>query len=443
MEALIIAAGRGSRLKKYFSPKPLVPIFGVKLLERIILEARMAGIRRFKIVVGYKARKIMREIGNGKKYGVEITYIQNPEWEKGNGVSVYQARHAMPEKFVLLMSDHLFNASLLQELLRADVKPGECILCVDRNLQGDYFALDDVTKVYARNGKVESIGKEIGRFNAVDTGVFLCTSAIFEALEVSIRRGDYSLAAGNQVLADRGKLRIHDVTGHFWLDVDNEEALAKAKQILIRQLFKPTDGPISKVVNRRMSTRISAYLAQYNVSPNMITLASFALSLLSAILFFGASYGAILAAGILAQLSSILDGCDGEIARLKFKFSVFGEWLDRILDRYADGLIVAGMTFACWKNVGYDWVWLVGFLALTGTFMNSYTAQPYDRLLRRRGSGGARFRLGRDVRIFLIFVGAVLNQLFAALVLLAVITNFESIRRIFVLRYATGLEETV
>ena len=443
VEALIIAAGQGSRLRKFYSPKPLAPIFGVRLLERIILEAKMAGIRKFKIVVGYKAEKIKREIGSGKKYGVDIEYIYNPEWEKGNGVSVLKAKGYMPEKFLLLMSDHLFDSTMLEKLLKYDLKPGHCVLCVDKNLQGDHFALDDVTKVWAENGHIRYIGKEIERFNAVDTGVFMCTSAIFEALEKSIARGEYSLAAGNQILAEQSRLQTLDVTGHFWVDVDNEEALQKAKEILIRQLFKPTDGPISRTVNRRLSTRISAYLAQYNVSPNMITLFSFGLSMLSAALFFLANYWAVLAAGVTAQLSSVLDGCDGEIARLKFKFSTFGEWLDRILDRYADGFMILGMTFASWKTLGYDWVWLVGFLALTGTFMNSYTAQPYDRLLKKNLINGRQFRLGRDVRIFIIFLGALFNQLFLVLMLLAVITNLESIRRIFVLRYGLQLEETV
>ena len=442
MEALIIAAGQGSRLRSIYSPKPLIPIYGLRLLERIILESKMAGIRRFKIVVGYKAKKIQKEIGDGKRYGVEIEYIYNPDWEKGNGVSVLKAKGRVPEKFVLLMADHLFDASLLEKLLKTDIEPGQCILCVDKNLKGKHFALDDVTKVLAENGRIQSIGKEIESYNAVDTGVFLCTSAIFEALEKSIEQGHYSLAAGNQVLADQGRLLTLDVTGHFWVDVDNEEALHKAKKILIQQLFKPTDGPISRTVNRRFSTRISAYLAQYNISPNFITLVSFALSLIAAASFPIGEYWAIAFGGIMAQISSILDGCDGEIARLKFKFSTFGEWLDRILDRYADGMIILGMTYAAWQQFPQGWVWLVGFMALTGTYMNSYTAQPFDRLLKLNMIPETTIRMGRDVRLFIIFIGAILNQLLLTLIILAMITNFESLRRIFVFRYAFRLDET-
>ena len=441
MEAVIIAAGNGSRLSRYFSPKPLTPIYGLRLIERIILAGKRAGLKDFKIVVGYKASRIKRELGTGAKYGVRITYIDNPEWEKGNGVSVLKAKGHVGNRFLLLMSDHLFDESILKKLLNAEVQDGECLLCVDKNLQGEHFALDDVTKVSMEGEHVQQIDKSLKEFNAIDTGIFLCTPAIFDALEESTRRGQYSLSAGNQILAQRGKLRTLDVTGCFWIDVDDVSALKKAQQVLIQQLFKPTDGPISRNVNRRLSTRISAFLARYNVSPNSLTVASFVLALLSAGLFWLGGYASILAAGVMAQLSSILDGCDGEIARLKFRFSKFGEWLDKVLDRYADGLIVLGITQALWRSTANEYVWLLGFFALTGTFMNSYTAGFYDLLMRRGLVRHASLRMGRDVRMFAIFLGALLHQLLATLVLLAIITNLESVRRLFLLKDLYAVEE--
>jgi len=233
----------------------------------------------------------------------------------------------------------------------------------------------------------------------------------------------------------RGVVGADSGRGNRVGDVDDEKALHKAKKTLIQQLFKPTDGPISRNVNRHFSLRISAFLAQYNISPNSITLVSFGLAILSAIFFYLGGYANILAAGIMAQLSSILDGCDGEIARLKFKFNTFGEWLDKVLDRYADGLMVLGMTSALWKTTGNELVWLVGFLALTGTFVNSYTATIYDDLLRRKLIGRYSLRLGRDVRLFVIFLGAVFNQLLPTIIVLAITTNVESIRRLLIIRH--------
>ncbi len=439
MEAVIIAAGEGSRMNRLFSPKPLTPLLGLRLIERILLVAKLAGINDFNIVVGYKAAVIKQAIGDGRKYGVRIKYIENPEWKKGNGVSVLRAKDHVSGKFLLLMSDHLFDEKILERLVTAYVKPGHCVLCVDRNLSQDHSNIEDATKVYCEDDYVKEIDKSLQNFNAIDTGLFLCTPAIFDALEQSVKNGQYSLSAGNQILAEQGKLVTLDVTGSFWIDVDDESALQKAKQSLIQQLFKPTDGPVSRNVNRRLSVKLSAYIAQYDVSPNAITLASFILAVLSGIFFFFGGYQNILIGGIVAQLSSILDGCDGEIARLKFRASDFGKWLDRVLDRYSDGFIILGMTHALWLSTKNEYVWLIGFLALIGTSLNSYTAGIHDDLINKQLINNT-FRIGRDLRLFIIFVGSLFNQVFIVMIILSILTNTESIRRLFLLKKFTEFE---
>ena len=442
MEAVIIAAGEGNRMSPLCSPKPLTPLLGLRLIERILFVAKLAGINDFKIVVGYKAAVIKQAIGDGRKYGVRIKYIENPEWKKGNGVSVLKAKNHVNGRFLLLMSDHLFDEQILERLVTAHVKPGHCVLCVDRNVSQDHSNIEDATKVYCEDDYVKQIDRVLKKFNAIDTGLFLCTPAIFDALEQSVRNGRYSLSAGTQILAEQGKLVTLDVTGSFWIDVDDESALQKAKQSLIQQLFKPTDGPVSRNVNRRLSTKISGYLAQYDVSPNLITLASFILAVLAGIFFFFGGYQNILIGGIMAQLSSILDGCDGEIARLKFRSSDFGKWLDRVLDRYADGFIILGMTHALWLSTKNEHVWLIGFLALTGTYLNSYTAGIYDDLINKKLINNT-FRIGRDLRLFIIFVGSLFNQVFLVMIILSILTNTESIRRLFLLKKFTEFEHRI
>ncbi|MFQ6070041.1 MAG: sugar phosphate nucleotidyltransferase [Candidatus Aminicenantales bacterium] len=436
MEALIIAAGRGRRLKDYFSPKPLISIFGLSLIERIILSAKAAGIKKFKIVLGYKSNLVRKKIGSGDKYGVQVEYILNPDWEKGNGLSVYRAKNYFNHNFVLLMSDHLFDESILKKLREVKPQDNQCFLCVDRELNGSHYKLDDVTKVLTQKGKILKIGKYLKSYNALDTGIFLCSPLIFDALQESISRGEYSLSAGIQVLADWNKMKVCDISGQFWIDVDDRESLVKAKRLMIEQLVKKTDGPVSRYLNRKFSVWISTKLCDFNINPNHLSVVSFFLALVSGALFFLGGYPVIAVAGFMAQLSSVLDGCDGEIARLKYMQSRFGMHLDRFLDRYADGLIILGMTFACVKSMAFNWIWLLGFLALIGSFMNSYTALSYDRLIASNLVEGKKIvRIGRDVRLFIVFLGSVLNQILPALAILALITNAESIRRIFVLRY--------
>ena len=71
-------------------------------------------------------------------------------------------------------------------------------------------------------------------------------------------------------------------------------------------------------------------------------------------------------------------------------------------------------------------------MAIIGSFMLSYTADKYDNLMRKRikAGGWAGLRMGRDVRVFLIFLGAVTNLILPVLVVIAVVMNLETIRRV-------------
>ena len=138
--------------------------------------------------------------------------------------------------------------------------------------------------------------------------------------------------------------------------------------------------------------------------------------------------------GVLAQCASIIDGCDGEVGRLKSQSSRYGGWFDAVLDRYADALLLFGLMWHVYTNNANGLILLTGFLAIIGSFMLSYTADKYDNLMRNRINQSMKFRLGRDARVFLIFLGAILNQAFLTLVLIAVIMNIETIRRVIVCR---------
>ncbi len=144
-------------------------------------------------------------------------------------------------------------------------------------------------------------------------------------------------------------------------------------------------------------------------------------------------YLALLLGGFLAQFASIVDGCDGEVARLKFQTSRYGGWLDAVLDRYADALLLFGLTWHAYADKTDSLILLTGFLAIIGSFMVSYTADKYDRLMRNRIRHKG-FRLGRDVRVFLIFLGALFNQAPLTLVIIAAVMNVETIRRLIVCR---------
>lgn len=432
---MIIAAGRGSRLARKGDSKPLVPVLGIPIIERIIRTGYQAGIREFYVVTGFNGARVsafLRSLASDVPGPIHT--IHNENWRKGNGVSVLKARDLLKEDFVLMMGDHLTDAKLLKRFLNLKVRPGEVILAVDKNLENPYVNRDDVTKVLTSNGKVIDIGKQLYRYNGYDTGLFFCSPAIFDAITMSMERhGDFSLTGGIRVLAREGKVNGYEVSDYFWIDVDDPVALEKAEIALLENLRnKDNDGPVSRYLNRPVSIRITRQLAKTSVTPNEISVAAFLISVVASILFFFKGYAPLLAGGIIAQFASVVDGCDGEIARLKYMESEFGGWLDAVLDRYADAFLLLGLTWHSFTEKLHPLPLLVGFLAIIGSFMVSYTADKYDTM--KKLGMEKTFRIGRDIRVFLIFLGSVLNQAFYTLLTIAILMNLETIRRIYIYR---------
>ena len=225
--ALILAAGNGSRLKNVSGtlPKPLVPFNGRPLLEHVLLGAHDAGIDRFVIVVGYRGDLIRSWVANRQFRGMRIDFVENSEYNKSNGVSVLRGGEMIYENFLLMMSDHVFESETAAALLRVPVENGGTILAVDRKLES-IFDMDDATKVRCIGDYIIDIGKELIRYDAVDTGMFLCTPAIFTALEQASVNGNCSLSDGMRLLAAKRKLRAFDVGDAIWQDVDTPEALS-------------------------------------------------------------------------------------------------------------------------------------------------------------------------------------------------------------------------
>ena len=437
MKCLIIAAGKGSRLQQRGDSKPLVPILGIPLIERVIRAAMEAGADEFYVVIGYQGERVRLFLERlAERLTIRITPLVNDDWDKDNGLSVLKARHILHEPFLLLMADHLFEPSLVRTLTARTLTRDEIALAVDSNTCNPLVDIEDVTRIKMEDGKIHNIGKGLADFNGFDTGIFLCFPAIFGALEQSERNRDTSLSGAVRILAARGHANAIPTDG-FWIDVDDPAAFQKAEQALLKRLRdKPNDGPVARYLNRPISVRISRYLVQRDVTPNQISLFSFLCSLLAAGLFALGGYVALLIGGVLAQFASIIDGCDGEVARLKYQSSDFGGWFDAVLDRYADAFLLFGLTWHLLAVEVNGWILFVGFMAIIGSFMLSYTADKYDNLMHERISAGGKtgLRMGRDVRVFLIFLGAVANIVLPVLVLIAVVMNVETLRRVSIAR---------
>lgn len=255
---VIIAAGRGSRLAGRAPSKPLLKVGGRALIDRAIDAARQAGVRRFVVVTGYAGDEVERHLAaKAAADAIAIETVRNDEWEKENGLSVLKAKGRAGQRFFLTMADHIVDPRLLEGLGAQPIGDDEVILAVDPRTEAPSpVDLDDVTRVREENGRIAAIGKGLPGFNAFDTGVFLCTPALFAALEASQLGGDFTLSGGIRALAANGKARIWKTGDLFWIDVDDERALEKAEAAVASGLA----GSVPAAEGTRVSWKKARYL---------------------------------------------------------------------------------------------------------------------------------------------------------------------------------------
>ena len=241
-QGVILASGLGSRLNSEGrnEPKPLMPVGGMALIERVITLMQSVGIEKVVVVVGYRGDQIREYIRKNNIQGV--VFAENQEYNKKNGISLLRAQEFLDDApFMLSMSDHIFSNDFFGDFLeKAEPKleKYDVVLSVDRNIEG-VFDLDDATKVVTENGEITTIGKELPSYDAVDTGLFLCKTAVFPRLqEIYDTKGDVSISDVMGMAARERKFACAEMTGHLWQDVDTPSMKNEAEERLIDNYFK-------------------------------------------------------------------------------------------------------------------------------------------------------------------------------------------------------------
>lgn len=227
--ALVLAAGNGDRFVTGAPhSKLLQSVLGRPLILRTLATAASAGIANFEVVLGFQADALEHAITSHCP-GLDVHFTYNPEWHLENGISVLAARQRLEDgRFALLMGDHVFEASALTKLLHSSVGRAESVLAVDRRPAPDEVTRE-ATKVTLDGSRIREIGKNLVRFDALDTGMFVCSPLLFDALLDSQRLGDTTLSGGIRQLAARGLMHGVDIGDAEWFDIDTMADLEAAE----------------------------------------------------------------------------------------------------------------------------------------------------------------------------------------------------------------------
>ena len=167
------------------------------------------------------------------------------------------------------------------------------------------------------------------------------------------------LPSGTDVASGRARLALR---------VTTPEDLVNAEQTIRRSSYKDTDSKIARF-NRRLSLPISVALIPTPLTANQLSVMLVAIGFYSAWLFSTGHYLAGVVGAFLSLAASVLDGCDGEIARLKYQESALGCWIETFGDYSYYIAIFIGLTVGAVRRTGWEGFYWVGGIALAGTLI--------------------------------------------------------------------------
>jgi len=236
--ALILAAGPGRRLFPHGSlPKPLTPVNGLTLAERVIRTLRhAANVNHFVVSLGYEAETVRSHFQSlAMRNNVRVEFVSAPNYEAGNGASALAGAEILDdEPFLLSMCDHLYDHGLVQKLIETAPSAKGMRVAVDLD-KGSIPDDDSLTKVSVAGERIAAIRKGLTSWDGAETGVMYSSPALFDGLREAGRTGFYELSGGIAKLAEEGLVQAVDVTGSWWLDVDTCSDIRDAEDYLAKR----------------------------------------------------------------------------------------------------------------------------------------------------------------------------------------------------------------
>ncbi|MCD6453416.1 MAG: NTP transferase domain-containing protein [Dehalococcoidales bacterium] len=239
MKAIISAAGEGSRMRPltYTRPKVMLPVANCPILEHLLVELRGAGIEEFIFIVGYHDELVRNYFGDGKRWGVTISYC-NQRRQLGTADALRAAEGLVKEPFLLVNGDIMVGREDISRIIKQD---NNTLAVVE---------VDDVRElgvVELSQGRVSHIYEKMGNppSHMVNAGLYRFTPDIFGAVSRTppSSRGEYELTDSLQLMIDEGcDIGYQQISR--WLNLSYPWDLLSANQSLLKEVGEQRQGEI-------------------------------------------------------------------------------------------------------------------------------------------------------------------------------------------------------
>jgi phosphatidylglycerophosphate synthase len=315
---------------------PLPQVGAVPILLRSILGATKAGAARIVVVIDrVKGLPIRRELLRTGRVPNDVEWCGVTSGEDSLPSMIAQLARETSGHLVLIAGDRVYHPSLHKRVAEWNGTGDALMLMTDGETVGICSLSREASSDFGRRTPTAARSPE----------------DILSALSMA------------------HYVDSEEVTEKKWQRVGNEQQRRLAERKLDSWLVKPTDGIYARM-NRRISIPISRRIIPFPITPNMVSLLTLGVSFAAGVFLALGGYWNMLTGAALSWFSSVLDGCDGEVARLKLQESAFGCWLETICDNLYYLFIFGGMTIGLVRNSGNRSYLVWGGLLLFGAIMS-------------------------------------------------------------------------
>ncbi len=311
----------------------LLQIGGLSLLRRTLLLLRLLGADPLAVVFEGSPEPLLADLAKDKR----LRDIPLYNTEEG-------LVFAEKAPFLLVFADRLLEAELLKDLPAEDPP-------------------HDGVQLLTREGE----GNLLERFS----GVSICGPGMAAKLGKALNEGAGPLPERWLRTLEGSQVEYLPAEDACWVAVASPDDIPRAEERLFRELGKKTDSFLARRLDRPISLAMTRRFARTSITPNQMTLATLLLGLLSAGFIAQPLWGFQVIGALLFMFTSTLDGCDGEIARLKFQQTRLGGWLDLWADNLVHVAVFGGIAAGLyWRTPEPRFIWL-GALACLGVLLSA------------------------------------------------------------------------
>jgi len=238
MKALIAAGGRATRLRPITNTinKHLIPIANKPMLFYALEKVAEAGVKEVGININPGEKEIQPVVGNGSRWGLKITYIEQTGGPKGLAHIIKNAKSFLgDEPFIFYLGDNIILGSIKRFVEKFINDRLNLLLAFARVPDPERFGVPEI-----RDGKVIKIEEKPARpkSNLAQTGIYIYDSHIFDAVEnisPSVR-GEYEISDANTYMIEKGfNVGYEEITG-WWKDTGKPEDLLEGNQLILHDL---------------------------------------------------------------------------------------------------------------------------------------------------------------------------------------------------------------